>query len=191
MRRSAANAELTRQVEKSTPAAYERVSKDDAHLGFFHSSLSRRSSLRHRARIIWLVPEPSRTRGLISALVLRPFLFPPWLRPSVFYLFLRRYGRRSGQPSSSSLARRACVHFDFVWVRVFIEYMAIVALKFASTPGPFGGRGDTPRWGLMAGAAACCAQFFRCSPFSFPSGRPQPRGGGGDATSRQDTRQDC
>ena len=64
MRRSAANAELTRQVEKSTPAAYERVSKDDAHLGFFHSSLSRRSSLRHRARIKWLVPEPSRTRGL-------------------------------------------------------------------------------------------------------------------------------
>ena len=32
------------------------------------------------------------------------------LRPSVFYLSLRRYGRRSGQPSSSSLARRACVH---------------------------------------------------------------------------------
>ena len=25
-------------------------------------------------------------------------------------VFLRRYGRRSGQPSSSSLARRACVH---------------------------------------------------------------------------------
>ena len=81
---------------------------------------------------------------------------------------VRRYGRRPGQPSSSSLARRASVHFDFVRVRVFIEYMAIDALKFASTPGPFGGRGDTPRWGLMAGAAACCAQFFRCSPFSFP-----------------------
>ena len=32
------------------------------------------------------------------------------LRPSVFYVFLRRDGRRSGQPSSSSLARRACVH---------------------------------------------------------------------------------
>ena len=39
MRRSAASAELTRQVAKSTPAAYERVSKDDAHLGFFHSLL--------------------------------------------------------------------------------------------------------------------------------------------------------
>ena len=141
----------------------------------------------------------------------RPFLFLPRLatpalrlgvigswRPSVFHLFLRRYGRRSGQPSSSSLARRACVHFDFVRVRVFFEYMAIVALKFASTPGPFGDRGDTPRWGLMAGAAACCAQFFRCSPFSFPvqpqstelpattEGRWRRR-----ATSRQDTRQDC
>ena len=32
------------------------------------------------------------------------------LRPFVFYVFLQRYGRRSGQPSSSSLARRACVH---------------------------------------------------------------------------------
>ena len=31
------------------------------------------------------------------------------LRPSVLFL-LRRCGRRSGQPSSSSLARRACVH---------------------------------------------------------------------------------
>ena len=112
MRRSAASAELTRQVEKSTPAAYERVSKDDAHLGFFHSSLSRRSSVRHRALIKWLVPEPSRTRGLISALVLRPFLFPPSSRHSgsVLFISLRRYGRRSGQPSSSSLARRACVH---------------------------------------------------------------------------------
>ena len=28
-------------------------------------------------------------------------------------------------------------------------------------------RGDTPRWGLMAGSAACCTQFFRCCPFSF------------------------
>ena len=121
MRRSAANAELTRQVEKSTPAAYERVSKDDAHLGFFHSSLSWRSSLRHRALIKWLVPEPSRTRGLIflSSLVspLRPlglgFLGRCDPRSFIFsfvVLSLRRYGRRSGQPSSSSLARRACVH---------------------------------------------------------------------------------
>ena len=40
MRRSAASAELTRQVAKSTPAACERASEDDAQLGFFLSSLS-------------------------------------------------------------------------------------------------------------------------------------------------------
>ena len=81
------------------------------------------------------------------------------LRPSVFYLILRRYGRRPGQPSSSSLARRACVHFDFVfWV----------FLNYGCAPGPFGDRGDTPRWGLMAGTAACCTPYIRCCPFSFP-----------------------
>ena len=69
------------------------------------------------------------------------------------------YGRRPGQPSSSSLARRACVHFDFVfWV----------FLNYGCAPGPFGDRGDTPRWGLMAGTAACCTPYFRCCPFSFP-----------------------
>ena len=66
-----------------------------------------------------LVPEPSRTRGHTSALVLLSFRYPPslWLgvladswQRSESYLFLCRYGRRSGQPSSSSLARRACVH---------------------------------------------------------------------------------
>ena len=81
MRRSAASADLTRQVDKSTPAAYERVSKDDAHLGFFHSSLSRRSSLRHRALIKWLVPEPSRTRGLFFFIL--PRLATPALRIGV------------------------------------------------------------------------------------------------------------
>ena len=40
---------------------------------------------------------------------LRLGVFGSWLR-SESYLFLRRDGRRSGQPSSSSLARRACVH---------------------------------------------------------------------------------
>ena len=42
--------------------------------------------------------------GLLGRCDPRPFMY--------FYvvLFLRRYGRRSGQPSSSSLARRACVH---------------------------------------------------------------------------------
>ena len=58
--------------------------------------------------------------------------------------------------------------FWFGEVRVFaLLALASWLLKFASTPGPFGGRGDTPRWGLMAGSAACCAQFFRYSPF-FP-----------------------
>ena len=67
--------------------------------------------------------------------------------------------RRPGQPSSSSLARRACVHFDFVfWV----------FLNYGCAPCPFGDRGDTPRWGLMAGTAAWCTPYFRCCPFSFP-----------------------
>ena len=35
MRRSAASAELTRQVAKSTPAACERANEDDAQLVFF------------------------------------------------------------------------------------------------------------------------------------------------------------
>ena len=61
--------------------------------------------------------------------------------------------------SSSSLARRACVHIDFV----FWDF-----LNYGSATGPFGDRGDTPRCGLMAGTAACCTQFFSYCPFSFP-----------------------
>ena len=66
-------------------------------------------------------------------------------------------------------------------LQVFIEYMAMDVLKFASVPGSFGDRGDTPRWGLMAGTAACCTRFVRCCPFvslyshSQRSCRPQPR----------------
>ena len=42
-----------------------------------------------------------------------------WQRSESF-VFLRRYGRRSGQPSSSSLARRACVHvLPFSWYSCF------------------------------------------------------------------------
>ena len=133
---------------------------------------------------------PSCTRGDISALELLPFIYfcfasfvlPPWplglafllgswLPSEVYQLALLLYwdyvvslcsmsfhsallyGRRPGQPSSSSLARRAYVHFDFVfWL--FLNYRC--------APGPSGDRGDTPRWGLMAGTAACCC------PFSFP-----------------------
>ena len=29
----------------------------------------------------------------------------------------------------------------------------------------FGDRGDTPRWGLMAGSVACCTTYIRCCPF--------------------------
>ena len=91
-----------------------------------------------------------------------------------------RYGRRPVQPSSSSLARRECVHFDFVFwnavvrrwyavvrssrVRAFLEYMAKHSLNFGRAPDPSGDRGGTPRWGLMAGSVACCAQCIRCSP---------------------------
>ena len=62
-----------------------------------------------------------------------------------------RYGRRPGQPSSSSLARRACVHFDFI----FLDF-----LYHGSAPGPFGDRGDTPRWGLMAGDDSCVCSLL-------------------------------
>ena len=47
---------------------------------------------------------------------------------------------------------------------VFFEVMAIDTLMFSSAPGPFGDRGGTPRWGLMAGSAACCTQYIRCCP---------------------------
>ena len=33
---------------------------------------------------------------------------------------------------------------------------------------PSGVEGIRPRWRLMVGTAACCTQFFRCCPFSFP-----------------------
>ena len=189
MRRSAASAELTRQVEKSTPSAYERVSKDDAHLDFFHSALSRRSSLRHRALIKWLLPEPSRTRGFVSALVLLFFVFllyrstlalglgdsGSWQRsePSLFSSFLRRYGRRSGQPSSSSLARRACVQYSGCSAFYFMTSLVFVPLKFgywlflnfACALGLSGGRGEmamavasSARLAFLRGAVcACCA----------------------------------
>ena len=119
------------------------------------------------------------------------------LRPSVFYVFLRRYGRRSGQPSSSSLARRACVHpriAVFVsWccclqVQVFLKFAYWDTLKFASAPGISGGRGGM----AMAVASSARLAFFvvrsapvvRRTPDAFPlcslysdgplSSRPQP-----------------
>ena len=38
---------------------------------------------------------------------------------------------------------------------VFFEVMAIDTLMFSSAPGPFGDRGGTPRWGLMADGWVC------------------------------------
>ena len=112
MRRSAASAELTRQVEKSTLEAYQildfavwqssrKMSACTTLISISSIPLSRRrSSLRHRA-LIFLLRR--------STLALRLGVSGSWQR-SEPYVFLRRYGRRSGQPSSSSLARRACVH---------------------------------------------------------------------------------
>ena len=74
------------------------------------------------------------------------------------------YGRRPGQPSSSSLARRVCVQsptssscirmplfyvvlrlaYVSLWVQVLLEYVATDFLNFAKAPGPFGDRGGTP-----------------------------------------------
>ena len=56
-------------------------------------------------------------------------------------------------------------------VLVFTEYTATDNPMYLSTPGPFGGRGDTPRWGLMAGASACCSQHIRYCPFLSPCTR--------------------
>ena len=62
-------------------------------------------------------------------------------QPSVFYLFLRRYGRRSGQPSSSSVARRACVHvfpfslvFLFYAVRCYVTGTRLLQVRLLGHP---------------------------------------------------------
>ena len=108
MWRSAASLELTRQVEKSTPAAPSRF------VPFLFL-----------AALLILVPEPSRTRGLIFLSSLVSPLQPLGLGflgrgDPRFFIFLCRYGRRSGQPSSSSLARRACVHYSS-WLTVYLR----------------------------------------------------------------------
>ena len=84
--------------------------------------------------------------------------------------------------------------FVLLWAYEFLEYTDTEASKLASAPGPFEDRGEM--------AMACASSLFPsyavhqmmslCSLYSHSlrSCRPQPRGGGGDATSRQDTRQD-
>ena len=108
----------------------------------------------------WLLPDhrtlegsslPSRVFFSLSSFVspLRPFGLGLLGRCDPRSLiFLRRYGRRSGQPSSSSLARRACVHYSGCSTFYCMASLVFVPLKFgywlflnfASAPGPFGGR---------------------------------------------------
>ena len=97
--------------------------------------------------IKWLLPEPSRTRGLISALVLLFFLLLLRRSTPAFRLgvpgsvalggvrrySLQRYGRRSRQPSSSSLARRSCVHYSG-WITTYCT-TPLVFVPFSSSTG--------------------------------------------------------
>ena len=66
-----------------------------------------------------------------------------------------------GEWTWTGLRPRGCTLYvaGIPGLQVFLEYMAIDALKFASAPGPFGDRGGTPRWWLMAGTAACCTRY--------------------------------
>ena len=127
-------------------------------------------------------------------------------------VFLRRYGRRSGQPSSSSLARRACVHYSG-WLAVYcttplvfvlLKFGYWLFLNFASAPGPFGGRGEMAM--AVASSARLAFLLVRSAPVvrrtsdAFPfwslysdgplSSRPQPLGSVGDDTPCEDTRED-
>ena len=104
-----------------------------------------------------------------STLALRLGGSGSWQR-SEFYAFLRRYGRRSGQPSSSSLARRACVHYSGCsafycttpLVLVPFKFVYQDTLKFASAPGPFGGRGEMAM--AVASSARLAFLVARCAP---------------------------
>ena len=62
--------------------------------------------------------------------------------------------------------------FYVLWVHVFLEYVAMAVPKFASAPGPSGDRGGTPRWGLMAGSAACFTTYTRHCPLVPVQSRP-------------------
>ena len=109
---------------------------------------------------------------------------PSCRSPRYFFFFLRRYGRRSGQPSSSSLATRACVHYSG-WMTlycatplVFVPFKFVYrdTLKIASAPGPFGGRGEmamavasSARLAFLRGAVcARCTPYTRPFPFLVP-----------------------
>ena len=150
-----------------------------------------RSSSSRSHRALEATPQPSCT--FLFVILLR--LATPALRLGVLadswqrsesYLFLCRYGRRFGQPSSSSLARRACVHVlpfsspgisqKSIRVLVFLEFAYWDTLKFARAPGLSGGRGEmamavasSARLAFLRGAVcACCMPYTRCFPFLVP-----------------------
>ena len=97
-------------------------------------------------------------------------------------LFLRRCGRRSGQPSSSSLARRACVHYSGCSAFYCMTSLVFVPLKFgywlflnfASAPGLSGGRGEmamavasSARLAFLRGAVCASTLYIRCCPLDM------------------------
>ena len=102
-----------------------------------------------------------------------------WQR-SEFYVFLRRYGCRSGQPSSSStgkeILRPRIAVFDSWYcslrVQVFMEFVYWDTLNFASAPGLPGGRGEmamavasSARVAFLRGAVCASTLYTRCCPF--------------------------
>ena len=129
-------------------------------------------------------------------------------------IFLCRYGRRSGQPSSSSLARRACV-LPFCWyscfyaVRRYVTGTRLLQVRLLGHPelrkrpwplrrprgdgngGRFVRSPCLPSWrGLRLYAVH--QMLSLCSLYSNGplSSRPQPLGRVGDDTSCEDTRED-
>ena len=90
--------------------------------------------------------------------------------PRSFYL-LRRYGGRSGQPWSSSLARRACVHSSGCSMLYCMASLVFVPFKFgywdtvnfASAPGLSGGRGEM----AMAVASSARLAYLRGAVCAF------------------------
>ena len=91
-----------------------------------------------------------------------------------------------------------CVALLRVRVHVFLEYLATDALKYSRAPDPARGRGDTPRWGLMADGGVCRLLYDVYQTLSLwslrsdspTSSQPQPLGSVGDDTPCEDTRED-
>ena len=133
--------------------------------------------------------------------------------PRYFYVFLRRYGRRSGQPSSSSLARGGLAStycrfrlpllllYGVLGIRTLGVRLPGSSSRISQAPLVLsGGRGEmamavasSARLAFLRGAVcACCT--LRCCPFLVPvqrlSSRPQPLGSVGDDTPCEDTRED-